>query len=387
MCARWAAPPLQDLSQRCRRSKERTMETSNPVVDAIIPTFNRAYCIANAIDSVLNQTYAHCHAIVVDDGSTDETPALMAARYGGNPRVTYIRQANAGVSAARNTGLKASTGEYVALLDSDDAWKPWKIQLQLDCLRALPGVGMIWTDMDAIDAQGRLVQEKYLRTMYGGYQRISTEQLFDRSDAIEHLAPGDTQRVAEKVYWGDIFSQMVLGNLVHTSTVLLTQERARKVGAFNVDLKYSGEDFDFHLRTCREGPVAYADVASLDYRVGAEDQLTQPAYKVNIACNYLKTVLPVIARDRDRIQLPQRAINAKLGETHAWIADELFRTYDLKGARQSALMSLRHVPFSGRTWLILFASFLPVAALTSLLPAYRHAKQFIAELPPIDFLF
>jgi hypothetical protein len=83
---------------------------------------------------------------------------------------------------------------------------------------------------------------------------------------------------------------MVVGNLIHTSTILLRRERAEKVGLFDDTLKYSGEDFNFHLRTCRSGPVAFADVASIEYRVGAADQLTRPEYNIHIAKNFLKTI-------------------------------------------------------------------------------------------------
>src|SRR5262249_12698795 len=124
------------------------------------------------------------------------------------------------------------------------------------------------------------------------------------------------------VYYGDIFSEMVLGNLVHTSTVLLRRERFEKVKAFNVDLRRSGEDYDFHLRTCREGPVAYLDAVSLLYERGREDQLTViPAYKIDMARNFLATIMPILERDRDRIRLPRIMIDEVLAEAHAWVGE------------------------------------------------------------------
>src|SRR5262249_18289202 len=80
----------------------------------------------------------------------DGTRELIAERYRDEPRVRYIHQSNAGVSAARNHGLRLARGQYIALLDSDDIWLPWKVEAQLACLDALPTAGMIWTDMDAI---------------------------------------------------------------------------------------------------------------------------------------------------------------------------------------------------------------------------------------------
>jgi len=78
------------------------------LVSVIVPTFNRAYCVGRAIDSVCAQTHAHWELLLVDDGSTDNTAELIAARYGHDPRIRYIYQQNAGVSAARNAGIRAS---------------------------------------------------------------------------------------------------------------------------------------------------------------------------------------------------------------------------------------------------------------------------------------
>jgi glycosyltransferase involved in cell wall biosynthesis len=105
------------------------------------------YVLARALDSVLLQTYRHLELIVVDDGSTDGSGALIEERYGREPRVRYVYQENRGVSAARNRGFELVRGDYVALIDSDDIWKPWKLELQLRCLAKLPGAGMVWTDI------------------------------------------------------------------------------------------------------------------------------------------------------------------------------------------------------------------------------------------------
>ena len=88
-----------------------------PWVDVIIPCYNQGRFLTTAVDSVLAQSYPHVGVIVVDDGSTDDTPAV-AARYGD--RIRYLRKENAGLSAARNTGLLVARGEWVLFLDSDD---------------------------------------------------------------------------------------------------------------------------------------------------------------------------------------------------------------------------------------------------------------------------
>lgn len=93
-------------------------------VSVIIPTYNRAHCVGEAIDSVLAQVPPADEVIVVDDGSTDDTAEVLAA-YGD--RITVLHQQNAGAAAARNTGIRHATGEWVAFLDSDDLWRPGRL--------------------------------------------------------------------------------------------------------------------------------------------------------------------------------------------------------------------------------------------------------------------
>ena len=109
---------------------------SNPArVSIVIPTHNRAGLLRLAVDSALAQTYPQVEVIVVDDGSTDGT-AAMVAQYG--ERVTYLRQANRDVAAARNTGIRAASGDYLAFLDDDDLILPDKIERQAQVLAARP---------------------------------------------------------------------------------------------------------------------------------------------------------------------------------------------------------------------------------------------------------
>src|SRR5215468_9618488 len=162
---------------------------SEDLVSVVIPSYNRAYCVATTIDSALAQTHANMEVLLVDDGSKDCTRELLAERYRGEPRVRYIHQANAGVSAARNHGLGLARGQYIALLDSDDIWLPWKLEAQLRCLDALPTAGMIWTDMDAIGPDGQLLHRRYLTRMYSSYRKFTRDQLFRESRPLSSIEP------------------------------------------------------------------------------------------------------------------------------------------------------------------------------------------------------
>jgi glycosyltransferase involved in cell wall biosynthesis len=107
-----------------------------PRVSVIIPTFNRAHCIARSVESVLAQTFQDLELIVVDDGSTDATAEVLAP-FG--ERIRLIRQNNGGVSSARNAGIRAARGSWIAFQDSDDVWDPGKLASQIGCLEKYQG--------------------------------------------------------------------------------------------------------------------------------------------------------------------------------------------------------------------------------------------------------
>jgi glycosyltransferase involved in cell wall biosynthesis len=347
------------------------------LVSVVIPSYNRVYCIATTVDSTLAQTHGNLEILIVDDGSSDGTRELIEERYRGEPRVRYIYQANAGVSAARNHGLRLARGQYIALLDSDDIWLPWKLEAQLRCLDALPTAGMIWTDMDAIGPDGELQYRRYLTKMYTSYRKFTRDQLFRESRPLSSIDARLAATLSDpRVYLGDIFSPMITGNLVHTSTVLLRRERFEQVREFDVNLRHSGEDHDFHLRTCREGDVAYLDVASILYQRGRTDQLTaNPTYTVHMAENFLKTVTKALARDRERVTLSPTMLDHVLAEAHAWVGEQRLELGDRDQALRHLGTSLRFRPWQPRVAVLLGAAFLPKLVSDSLRASYRGVKS------------
>lgn len=352
------------------------MNNNNDLVSVIIPTFNRAYCLPRTVDSVLWQSHHNVEVMVVDDGSTDETQRLIHDRYQGDKRVRYIHQSNQGVSAARNTGIEHSMGAYVAFLDSDDLWKSWKLELQLACLDRFPQAGMVWTDMEAINVDGAVTDARYLRKMYSAWRWFDMAELFADSCSLGSLSASlPHQMVGEKLYTGDIFSPMIMGNMVHTSTVLIKRDRLEQVKGFNRDLLYSGEDYDFHLRTCRCGPVAFADVPSIQYRIGMSDQLTRPEMSVHMARNFLNTILPVIERERKIIQLPDRMIHQVLAEAYAWLGEKQLDSGENRSAARHLFLSLQHYPWQPRITALALVSLMPRYASEMFRSIYRRLKS------------
>lgn len=116
-----------------------------PLIDIIIPTYNRALVLKRAIDSVLNQSFRDFHLIIVDDGSSDHTQEILS-EYGHNPQLTLLKKSNAGVSSARNFGIEHSSAPWIAFLDSDDEWLPQKLQMAQIHIKAHPTIEFIHTD-------------------------------------------------------------------------------------------------------------------------------------------------------------------------------------------------------------------------------------------------
>jgi glycosyltransferase involved in cell wall biosynthesis len=122
-----------------------------PTVSAVIPAFNAERWIAGAIESVLGQTFRDLECIVVDDGSTDGTSSIVRS-YG--PPVILLEQPNAGVSAARNAGIIAARGQFIAFLDADDVWRPEKIERQVEAFQRDPDLGLVYTSLELVDESG-----------------------------------------------------------------------------------------------------------------------------------------------------------------------------------------------------------------------------------------
>jgi glycosyltransferase involved in cell wall biosynthesis len=189
-----------------------------PRVSVIVPVYNRPVFVKQAVDSALAQDCpGGFEVIVVDDGSTDETPDVLAS-FGAAIRV--IRQKNGRVARARNAGMSAARGEYVALLDSDDIWMPGKLAAQVALLDANPDAAFAHSDVAEFFEDGR-------RREWTRRPEIST---------------------------GDVLRALLRRNFVHTMTVMLRRRAVEEVGDF--DPRYPPcEDWDLWLRICEHHPV------------------------------------------------------------------------------------------------------------------------------------
>ena len=336
------------------------------LVSIIIPTYNRADLVGATIESALAQTYDHLELIVVDDGSVDDTRAVVA-RY-TDPRVQYFHKDNGGLSHARNFGLDRVAGEYIAFLDSDDLWYPWKLKAQVALFRRHPDVGMIWSDMSTFTEPGVIIAERNLREGYAVYQSVRIEELCQRKGSLRDLDPeAPAVHLDSRYLVGNIFDAMFLGNLVHPPTAIVRRDRLRQAGGFERDVTGDGgEDHHFYTKISELGPVALLDAPTILYRVHESQQHRKHALKeargdVKVVEHWLRRHPPAH---------PASVIRARRARAHAWQGFEELHGGDRGAARQHLWRSLTLVP-QPRTAALLAASFVP----PTMMPFMRRSLQ------------
>ncbi len=175
-----------------------SVSSSSPLVSVVIAAYNAAADLRTTLSSLRAQTYAHFEAIIVDDGSTDGTAAIAESFARADSRFRLIRQANAGVGAARNTAIGHALGTYIAPLDADDIWDPEKLEKQVAVMeKAGPDVGMVYCWSRRIDANGKFLSYSHPYAVEGRIRRAlilrnllsnASVPLFRRS-AISEVGP------------------------------------------------------------------------------------------------------------------------------------------------------------------------------------------------------
>jgi glycosyltransferase involved in cell wall biosynthesis len=235
-----------------------------PTVSVIIPTYNRAHVLGRSIQSVLNQTFQDFELIIVDDGSTDDTEALVN-RF-RSKKIKYIRhQVNQGGSAAPapNTGLRLAKGDYIAFQDDDDEWMPEKLERQMKVMcTAPPEVGVVYARCTKYDSLGY-----YIRPL----------------------------KVAKKE--GYLFKQLLNECCIQWTTALIRRECFDKVGLINENFLFA-RDWDFLLRISQHYQFLYIDdPLVIIYELPERRRLKYERRIVDIQ-RILEMYLPQIKQDR-----------------------------------------------------------------------------------------
>jgi glycosyltransferase involved in cell wall biosynthesis len=191
----------------------------NPLVSVVVITYNGAEFVGRAIESVLRQSWGNLELIVVDDGSTDDTPGVIA-RF-DDPRLRYLKQTNRGPNAARNYGIRESRGDFVAFLDCDDWWLPEKLCRQVARAREEPGAGLVY------------------------------------SLALSVRSSGEEGPRFGTVNNGRVIDKLLHGNCIagSASSAMVSRKAIAAVGLFDESLHYA-EDWEYWIRIASQFDVA-----------------------------------------------------------------------------------------------------------------------------------
>lgn len=202
-----------------------------PTVSVVISAYNYGRYLAMAVESVLAQSYRDFELVIVDDGSTDDTPDVVR-RYLDQPQVRYFRKPNGGQASAKNRGIQESVGAFVAFLDADDVWHTDKLARQLPLFLGRPEVGVVFSGVHCVDREGK--------------------------PAGEWTMPA---------YRGAVTQELFIDNFVPFSSAVVRRECFERLGVFDESLPMA-IDYDLWLRFSVEYEMDYVPDPLLFYRMG-----------------------------------------------------------------------------------------------------------------------
>lgn len=309
-------------------------------VSVIIPTYNRAGFLREALESVWNQTYQDFELIVADDGSDDDTPQVVA---GCGDRLRYLRLEHGGVSAARNAGLAAATAPYLAFLDSDDLWAPEMLATGIDYMETHPECGLVCSDF----AVGEI---------RGGSAPVRWESFLGVRRAHQLLQTAG-------------FPELLSGNFVSLCTAVVRTSEAREVGGFDESLLYM-EDWDFALRVAARRPIGFIN-RILAYSRRHGENLSDDWRAMEWAAAH---VFHKIESDPEIARLWRRVLRQKSPAAYYRMGRLMF--YEMGGSQARPFLweSVRRRWWWNRAWRYLLLSFMPRSGM-ELLRSFHNRRQ------------
>lgn len=287
------------MSEGSVESEERPPQVS---VSVIVPSYNCGRFIAEAIDSILAQTLQAEQIIIVDDGSSDDTGQVVR-RY-TDPRIHYIRQENAGVAAARNTGLNAARGEYVAFLNADDRWLPTFVETAHGFLAEDPTLACVFANF----VRFQHATGKVLIDQFQNYPEL-------RRPMLLRDAPNAHGRIPRE----KAFSALVACGEIPAYLAVMMFRRSLIENARFDQSPGVGEDTNFALKTFLLGGVVFTDEVLAEVRK-LEDTAERDSGEMAVhKLNDLKALAPYVTRSVDvaayRDRLVRAHIDAALNQT------------------------------------------------------------------------
>ena len=291
----------------------------NPLISVIIPTYNSAEFITDALKSVFAQTFPDYEVIVIDDGSTDATADIVKSF----PGVKYLRQNHRGPAAARNLGLSKSSSPLIAFLDADDQWMDDKLEIQTRYMNSHPDVGLLYSDLSTFDDDG-------VKTVsYDSHHR--------------------------KVYQGNVFDKLFLKNFIGTITVMVRKECFERAGYFNEEITRS-TDWHQWLRIAYFYKVGYIDKPLAKYRwnKGSISYDSARAYP-----DRLQIIGDIVALYPDYFARQKTLVRRAYGGGYFRYGYALFQAGESREAAGKWGKSLRNNPLQWKVYLYLLGLLIP----------------------------
>jgi glycosyltransferase involved in cell wall biosynthesis len=325
------------------------------MISIIIPVYNRAHFIVECLESVFAQTYKDYEVIVVDDGSTDNLTDVLSPYI---DRIRYIYKANGGVSSARNEGIRAAKGDYIAWLDSDDQWLPFKLELQMAVFANLPAdIGFIFSDFSCMDVNSKNFYFSYIREYYDilDHYNLIYDQMFHNRILVKHFFPArDKSQEEAYLYWGSLKSTMIYGPMFLPSSIIITKKCLDSIGLFNEHYR-SVEDYDFHARAAKLYDIAYVNLPTLVYRRFHADQLSTQEKAIEKHKNLLDIAIELGIKDREYYMQHRSLVNRVVGKCSYALGVEYFKKKFYSRALDSFLKSIGYNVRQRRVYLYLAA--------------------------------
>ena len=314
-------------------------------ISAVIPAYNSTGFIADAINSILKQTHPVDEIIVIDDGSSDNTEQVVCNLPGN---IRYQKQSNQGPSAARNLGIKAAQGDWIAFLDADDQWTPDKIEQQLITLRRYPELHLIAGDMEEIDNQNNCLTPSVL--------------------AKHHLLQGFQALDGQPV--PNALASLLSKNFIPTGTVLVRRDTLLEVGLFNQSIRF-GEDLELWAKIAALYPITCLPVVLMLRRQHGNNATQMTGLLLQDLVKVMKSL-----RNSNATQLktqnldPDRLVAGSLADLGYWY----FSQSEYDKARAAFLDSLREA-INQRAAIYFLSACLPQNLITGI----KSIKQAISH--------
>ena len=289
------------------------------LTSVVIPTFNRRDLVLRAVQSVLEQRDAAVEVIVVDDGSTDDTVAALARRFGDDPRVRVVAGNHRHASAARNTGFAAAHGEFISFLDSDDYWLDGTLAAFHSVFARHPELAFVSVDGSTIASGERQAIPRIVAGDSPGWSHPRFPHARLRRETIDvPNAP------AAELLLGDFFPAIVNGDLFYLTALMMRRASAAAAGPFNARFRFFN-DWEFFARLCLTGPGAYLAIDSVRRDTGRDDQISRGRSPAALARRHLFIVRSLSRRSHVaasyRVELDAALADAKYRLAHCLARD------------------------------------------------------------------